>query len=236
MWNELPGHARERGIELPMGSQEIFARYYKLLVEANRELNLTRITEPKEAMIKHFLDSLEMLAWHPQPRGKMLDVGSGAGLPGIPLKIARPALDTNLLDSSKKKVRFLEDTVSKLGLSGISCWHGRAEDLAKQSKWRDSFDFVVSRALAGLNILLELCLPFVMPGGVFVAYKGPTWEIELNEAGPVLQQLNGSLLETRQYDLPYNLGTRTLLIFQKEGLTPVGFPRRGGIPHKRPLK
>jgi 16S rRNA (guanine527-N7)-methyltransferase len=235
MWDELLLHAGKQGIELPPGAEGSFDRFYYLLTEANRELNLTRITEPTEVMIKHFLDSLEILAWQPELQGKMIDVGSGAGLPGIPLKIARPALDVTLLDSSQKKVRFLTDTALQLGLSGISARHGRAEDMAKLPQWRDSFDFVVSRALASLNILLELCLPFVIPGGHFIAYKGPSWENELKEAGPALAQLNGCLLETRQYALPHNLGTRTLIIFKKTGITPPGFPRRAGIANKRPL-
>ncbi|MBS4023327.1 MAG: 16S rRNA (guanine(527)-N(7))-methyltransferase RsmG [Dethiobacter sp.] len=235
MWSDLQVLAAARGVELSEQTITSFHKYFDLITAANRELNLTRITDPREVMVKHFLDSLELLTWRHEPRGMLLDVGSGAGLPGIPLKIARPELEVVLLDSSRKKINYLEDTITKLEIAGISALHSRAEDLAKLEDWRDSADLVVSRALASLNILLELCLPFVRPGGVFIAYKGPTYETDLQATAPALSLLNGRHTESRPYTLPFGMGGRALLIFEKTGVTPRQFPRRAGMPHKRPL-
>ncbi len=235
MWDELARLAEARGIVLPACSQEQFAQLYQLLAEANKSLNLTRVTGQREVMVKHFLDSLEVLAWQPRLQGKILDVGSGAGFPGIPLKIARPELEIALIDSSQKKVNYLQKTIISLGLSGINAWQCRAEDLARQPQWRESFDIVTSRALAGLNILLELCLPLVKVGGSVIAYKGPAWQEELEKADAALLQLKATLVESWPYDLPFAMGERVLLIFSKTENTPRGFPRRAGIPRKRPL-
>ncbi len=235
MWDELSRLAEARDIVLPAGSQEQFAQFSQLLLEANRSLNLTRVTGQREVMVKHFLDSLEVLAWKPGLQGKILDVGSGAGFPGIPLKIASPELEIVLIDSSQKKVNFLQNTILKLGLSGISARQCRAEDLARQPQWRDNFDIVTSRALAGLNILLELCLPLVKVGGSVIAYKGPAWQVELEKADAALLQLRASLVGSWPYELPFAMGERVLLCFSKTENTPRGFPRRAGIPRKRPL-
>ncbi|MCR3920951.1 MAG: 16S rRNA (guanine(527)-N(7))-methyltransferase RsmG, partial [Firmicutes bacterium] len=173
MWDELKRLTTTMGIVLPDNAPTLFAQYYSFLVEQNKYVNLTRITETREVMIKHFLDSLALLVKLPLVREKVLDIGSGAGLPGIPLKVACPGLSLTLLDSSQKRVDFLQAVTSHLALGMVQAHHGRAEDYGKQSNFRDKYEVVVSRAVAQLAVLTELCLPFVAVGGFFVAYKGP---------------------------------------------------------------
>lgn len=235
MWNDLASLASKQGISLPADATIRFARYYELLVEVNKKVNLTRITQPREVMIKHFLDSLELLAWCPSVGGTLLDMGSGAGFPGIPLKIARPDLPVVLLESSRKKADFLKSAVALLELAGVKVLQARAEDLARRDEYRDSFALVVSRAVARLPVLLELCLPLTLPGGIFVAYKGPEAEKEAAEAGRALMELRARLNGLYRYSLPEDFGERTLLFFAKEGPTPDPYPRKAGIPEKRPL-
>lgn len=234
MWDELYDLV-PRGINLPPGSAPLFSLYYELLVSGNRKANLTRILEPRQVMIKHFVDSLALLSWSDGFAGPLLDVGSGAGLPGIPLKIARPELEVRLLDSARKRVDFLRAAAGQLGLSGLEVVYGRAEELARQEGYRDSFSLVVSRALAPLPVLLELCLPFVRPGGRFVAYKGPDAVQELSAAGPALDALGALAEETFPYSLPGACGERCLLVFVKTAVTSARYPRRAGLPEKRPL-
>ena len=235
MWSKIVEYAVGNGISLPSGAENVFAEYYRLLTDANRTVNLTRITCPQEVMIKHFLDSIMPLNWCQEPFGSLLDVGSGAGFPGIPLKIARPELRVFLLDSARKKVDFLNKAIEALHLTEIRAVQGRAEDLGRQQDYRDNFDLVVSRALAPLNILLEYCLPFVRKGGLFIAYKGSDYIDELSSASFALLQLKSSLQEERYYNLPGGLGERALLIFKKDDDTPKKYPRRAGTPNKRPL-
>jgi 16S rRNA (guanine527-N7)-methyltransferase len=235
MWDELYDLV-PRGVNLPPGSAQLFSRYYELLVSGNQKANLTRILEPRQVMVKHFVDSLALLSWRSGGfAGPLLDVGSGAGLPGIPLKIARPELEVRLLDSARKRVDFLRAAAGQLGLSGLDVVYGRAEELARQEGCRDSFPLVVSRALARLPVLLELCLPFVRPGGYFVAYKGPEAVQELSAAGAALDALGAVSGETFPYSLPDACGERCLLIFVKTAETPSRYPRRAGLPEKRPL-
>lgn len=234
MWDELYALA-PRELKLPPGSARLFSIYYEQLVTANQKTNLTGITEPHQVLVKHFLDSLAVLSWNPSLTGPLLDVGSGAGLPGIPLKIARPELQVQLLDSAQKRVAFLRAVAGQLCLPGLAVLHGRAEDLARQDGYRDRFPLVVSRALARLPVLLELCLPFVRPGGRFVAYKGPEAAQELSEAGRALKELGAVAEEPFPYSLPGNCGERRLLIFVKTDETSAKYPRRAGIPEKRPL-
>lgn len=234
MWDELFS-LLPRELDLPAGSKPLFSAYYEQLVKGNRKTNLTGIVEPSQVLFKHFFDSLAVLRWNPSLTGPLLDVGSGAGLPGIPLKIARPELQVQLLESAQKRVDFLRAVASRLCLSGLSVLHGRAEDLARQAGYRDYFPLVVSRALARLPVLLELCLPFVRPGGRFVAYKGPEAAQELSEAGRALQELGAVPEEVFPYSLPEGCGERSLLIFVKTAETPAKYPRRAGIPEKRPL-
>lgn len=235
MWDRLTTLCAEQNILLPPEAPRVFAQYYQLLLVGNKKSNLTRITDPEEALIKHFFDSLQLLAWCPKPSGPILDVGSGAGFPGIPLKIARPEIPVVMIDSSKKRVDFLNESGAALGLTELFAIHGRAENVARLPDYRDMYQLVVSRAVARLPLLLELCLPFVAPGGIFVSYKGPDAGQEVKESARALQELCSRFEIDKNYDLPDNMGKRSLLIFYKEGPTPVRYPRKAGIPEKRPL-
>jgi len=234
MWEELYD-LMPRGLILPTGSAQLFSSYFEQLVQGNRKANLTAILEPRQVLLKHFLDSLALLSWNHALTGPLLDVGSGAGLPGIPLKIALPGLEVRLLDSTRKRVEFLRSVIARLGLTGIDVLHGRAEELARQAEYRERFPLVVSRAVARLPVLLELCLPFVSPGGRFVAYKGPEAIQELSTAERALAELGAVTEEAFPYSLPDASGERCLLIFAKKTVTPPRYPRRAGTPEKRPL-
>jgi 16S rRNA (guanine527-N7)-methyltransferase len=235
LWQEINQWALDREIELPVDALKKYDMYFQMLTDANKRFNLTRITDSRDVLIKHFMDSLEILSWRDISRETLLDIGSGAGFPGIPLKIACPEMTLIMLDSSQKRVLFLQQVIEQIGLKNTSVFHGRAEDLARKSQYRENFMYVLSRALARLPVLLELCLPFVNPRGYFVAYKGPDTEQELAEAGEALMQLRGMLAEHRSYVLPDGMGMRSLLIFKKNGRTPARFPRKAGLPAKKPL-
>ena len=227
--------AQSRHLALPPGGAEKFEMYYRLLLEGNKRMNLTRIIEPEEVVIKHFIDSLELLLVCKDVQGPLLDVGTGAGVPGIPLKIARPDLKLTLLDSSKKRVSFLSEVVETLRLPDVDVIHGRAEDYAQQNRYREQYATVVSRAVARLNVLAELCLPFVAVDGHFVAYKGPEGGDELQQEKNAIAQLGGLVGKKWEYQLPETMGDRTLLFFQKKVSTPKKYPRKAGTPEKRPL-
>ncbi|NLM51652.1 MAG: 16S rRNA (guanine(527)-N(7))-methyltransferase RsmG [Firmicutes bacterium] len=223
-------------VNLEAKSHQLFSRYAQLLLQRNQEMNLTRITDLEEIAVKHFWDSLALLKKMPTLAGAVLDVGSGAGLPGIPLKIAVPEIKLTLVDSLQKRVSFLQEVVTLLALKDVNVIHARAEDLAKEVNIREQFPLVVSRAVARLNVLLELCLPFVQVGGCFVAYKGPESEQEVEEAKLALQELGGEIAETWSYQLPGGMGERALIFVKKVKPTPAKYPRRAGIPAKRPIK
>lgn len=224
------------GIELPDEALARLQQYGHTITEANKVINLTRITEPTEIEIKHFIDSLEILRRQRHPAGPVIDLGSGAGLPGIPLKIACPHLSVTLLDSSRKRVAFLRETIVALGLENIKALHARAEDAGRDKACREQYGLAVSRAVARLNVLAELCLPFVKPGGSFIAYKGPDGEQEADEANGAITRLGGLLREVYHYSLPEGMGERTLIIIEKVRPTPVIYPRKAGIPEKKPLR
>jgi len=235
MWELLAQKATERGIQLPPGVLTDYKKYFALLTDANKRINLTRITDTKEAIVKHFLDSLELLVWNTSPPAPVLDLGSGAGFPGIPLKIARPEMPVVLLDSSEKRVHFLRQVITELSLQGATAVHGRAEDLARLNKYREAFGLVVSRAVARLNILLEIAIPFVSLGGYFVAYKGPEAMDEVSEAEKALQELGANVLLCHGYRLPEGMGERNLVIVVREKPLPEKYPRKAGMPAKKPL-
>ncbi len=213
--------------------------YMDLLIEANKRTNLTSIVEPEEIVTKHFLDSLVIIPYLNNINSQSLnimDVGTGAGFPGIPIKIIRSIDNLTLVDSTKKKVNFLLSVINNLELENIKAIHGRAEELAKDKLYREKFDVVVSRALAPLNILVELCLPFVSVGGYFIAYKSKDIMAELNDAKNAISKIGGKVNNIEEVEVPYEDIERYLLIIEKEVSTPPEFPRRPGIPQKRPIK
>lgn len=218
---------------------EGLCRYRELLTEWNGKFNLTAITEEEEVEVKHFADSLSLLTVREISEGaKMLDIGSGAGFPGIPVKIARPDWEITLLDSLNKRITFLNAVIEALKLSKISAIHGRAEELARKPEFRERFDIVTSRAVARLNILCEYSMPFVKPGGLFVAMKGSEAPEEIAEAEKAIRLLGGALLDCREIRLM--LGgekeiSHHLVIIRKKGKTPTKYPRGGGRPKKDPL-
>lgn len=223
-------------ISLDDKQKKQFGQYYQLLVEWNERMNLTGITEEREVYEKHFYDSLtgsSLSAF--KAEGTLIDVGSGAGFPSLPLKICFPGLQVTIVDSLKKRIGFLEEIVSELGLEGVTLIHDRAEQLARQKAYRDQFDAASARAVAKLPVLLELCLPFVKPGGVFIAWKGASGEEELHEAKSALVKLEAEAVAPKKMKLPEEQSERVLLTFEKKKKTPKAYPRKPGTPAKNPL-
>ena len=208
-----------------------FILYRELLLEWNDKFNLTAITDPDEIEEKHFIDSLLAMNYIDFSKGSLLDVGSGAGFPGVPLAIANPKLKVTLLESNGKKINFLNEVKSKLCLENISVVNGRAEDL----KQREYFDFVTARAVKQLNILAELTLPFIRAHGLLVAYKGSNAENELDEAKSALRKLNSSLKFIKSYKLPFSQDSRKLLVISKTKPCQKKYPRNYSEIVKQPL-
>ncbi len=227
----------ELEIELSDKQMEQFLMYYELLVEKNKVMNLTAITEFDDVVVKHFLDSLSLvMAVEPEDLETMIDVGTGAGFPGIPLKIAFPHLTITLMDSLRKRVDFLNEVILKLGLKGIKAVHGRAEDMAKEPKYREKYDLCVSRAVAALPILSEYCIPFVGVGGLFISYKAKEADDECKSAERAVEMLGGVMADVILFSLPNSHLDRTLVVIEKEMNTPKIYPRKAGLPEKKPLK
>ena len=217
--------------------EEQFMQYYELLVEWNKVMNLTGITEFDEVMRKHFLDSLSIVkAIEKKDMLRVLDLGTGAGFPGIPLKIMFPEWDIVLLDSLNKRIKSLNEVIGQLGLQKISTIHGRAEDFARKEEYREKFDLVVSRAVANLSSLSEYCLPYVKQQGIFVSYKASDVEEEVREAKKAVTVLGGNLEKTVEFQLPDTDIDRTLLVIQKIKKTPGKYPRKAGLPSKEPIR
>lgn len=213
-----------------------FLQYYELLIEWNQKFNLTAITDFKEVTIKHFIDSLSLVRLFPDLNGRyLIDLGSGAGFPGIPLKIAFPELSVVLADSLNKRVVFLNEVIDQLSLTPGCAVHGRAEDLAHRADFREKFDICVSRAVAPLIVLSEYCLPFVRVGGAFVAYKGKEVQEELLDASRAISLLGGQLQTVDTFFLPGSGADRTLISVAKTRGTPAAYPRKAGTPRKCPL-
>ncbi len=230
--------ALKLGIELQSAQLEQFESYYRELLDWNRRVNLTAITDYEEVQLKHFLDSLTVARALAEPAGKdirLIDVGTGAGIPGIPLKILRPEIRLVLLDATAKKARFLEHITAQLGLDGVEIAVGRAEEVAHQPDYRERFGVVLSRAVAGLPALVELTLPFCAVGGRFIAQKKGDIDEEVNQASRAIDRLGGKLVAVEKIDLPEFADQRRLVIIDKIAPTPEKYPRRPGIPAKRPL-
>ena len=223
-------------IALSEKQMEQFLQYYELLVEKNKVMNLTAITEFDEVVEKHFLDSVSLtkqMDLH-QPL-KVLDLGTGAGFPGIPLKIVFPELEITLMDSLNKRVLFLQDVISSLQLENIEAVHGRAEEAARNKKYRESFDLCVSRAVANISTLSEYCLPFVKIGGSFISYKSSTIDDELEDGKKGIAILGGKVKDVYKFTLPDSELQRSFVIIEKEKKTPKAYPRKAGTPSKEPL-
>lgn len=216
--------------------KEQFDVYYKLLIEWNQVMNLTGITEYQEVQEKHFIDSLSLVnAVDMSTINSLIDVGTGAGFPGIPLKIVFPELEVVLLDSLNKRVKFLDDIISKLQLKGITAIHGRAEDYAKEKKYRESFDLCVSRAVAHLATLTEYCIPYIKVGGFFVSYKAGEIDAEVSESKKAIGMLGGELTEIIKFTLPSSDIARSFIKIKKIKKTGKKYPRKSGLPAKEPL-
>ncbi|WP_211204574.1 16S rRNA (guanine(527)-N(7))-methyltransferase RsmG [Ammonifex degensii] len=222
------------GLSLPPGAQEKMGRHFALLSLWGRRSSLTAIRGAEEAAILHYLDSLAPLAHLPPPEGPCIDVGSGAGFPGVPLALALPEVEFVLLEATRKKVEFLRRVIEEISLPNCRAVWGRAEEYGKIAGYRESFAWVVARAVAPLRELAEYTLPFVRLGGVFLAYKGPRGEAELAEAVRALSLLGGEVAEVWQYFLPGG-ERRQLLVVRKVSPTPALYPRRPGLARKRPL-
>ena len=214
-------------------NKQRFELYRDNLIEWNKVMNLTAITEPHEIDTLHFLDSLALLDFADFKGKSVIDVGTGAGFPGLPLKIAEESLQLTLLDSLDKRLNFLKDTCEKLGLDDVRFVHARAEEIPEG--FRESFDVAVSRAVARLNTLAEFCLPYVKPGGLFIAMKGPDFEAELEEAKPAIRMLGGKCERCESYTIPGTDVTHSALIIRKNSPTPSKYPRRFAQIKKSPL-
>ena len=224
------------GLAPPAEAPARLAEYGRLLLEQNRVMNLTAITEPDQVVDFHFLDCAALLTLGVDFRGKsLIDVGTGAGFPGLPLKILEPTLSLTLLDSLGKRVRWLEETAGALGLEGVSCLHARAEEQALLPGFRDSFDLVTSRAVASLPLLCELCLPYVRVGGLFLAMKSVDSGEELNQAGRAVSVLGGQLLPPVDYTIPGTQVRHRVIRIEKISSTPRNYPRRWAKIQKSPL-
>ena len=227
---------QEMGIVLDGEQRQQFVDFYEYLVEKNKVMNLTGITEFQEVLVKHFLDSLACVkAVDIKKVKRMMDVGTGAGFPGVPLKIAFPHLEACLLDSLKKRVNFLEETFDLLKLTDITAVHGRAEEYAKNKAYRESFDLCVSRAVSNLATLSEYCLPYVKVGGSFISYKSGTVQEEAEQAEKAVKIIGGKIRDVVYFSLPDSEIQRSLVVIEKVKSTPGKYPRKAGTPLKEPL-
>lgn len=233
----------ELHIILSSGQLDQFLQYYEMLIEKNKVMNLTAITEFDEVMKKHFVDSLSLVnVFDLNGSFSLIDVGTGAGFPGIPLKIAFPDLKVTLLDSLQKRVGFLQEVIEKLGLTRIEAVHGRAEDFAKPEQMREKFDLCVSRAVANLSVLSEYCLPYVKVGGKFISYKSDKVSMEseqhkteIERAEHAISVLGGKLIEQKEFTIPSSDIYRNLVVIEKCRPTPKQYPRKAGTASKKPL-
>lgn len=225
------------GLQINEEKYSKFVKYKDLMKEWNEKVNLTAITDDREIIIKHFVDSIKAFEFKELNNSvKIIDVGTGAGLPGIPIKIMNDNAEVLLLDSLQKRINFLNEVITQLNLSGIKTVHGRAEDLGADLNYREKFDIAISRAVANMAVLTEFCLPFVKKNGYFVALKGPAVQDELNEAKKAISLLGGKLEDVIQVDFKDGDLKHNLVIVKKIKPTPKQYPRKAGTASKKPIK
>lgn len=226
----------EHGIRLTPEQLEQFDLYYNELVSWNEKMNLTGITERDQVYMKHFYDSLSLAFYlNMNEVGSLADIGSGAGFPGIPLKICFPHIKLTIVDSLNKRITFLQHVCDTLGLTDVQLVHGRAEDVARKFVHRDAYDVVTARAVARLSLLNEFCLPFTRKDGVFAAMKGSDPVEEIEEAKRSFKELRAELQEVASFSLPVEESARHIVMIRKTGATPAKYPRKAGMPAKSPL-
>ena len=228
--------ASRMGISLNEKQVEQFSVFYRLLIEWNEKMNLTAITEEKDVIIKHFLDSLSGVSFLAGlPDLSIADIGTGAGFPGIPLAIAFPEVPFVLMDSLQKRIGFLQESADQMGLKNVQLIHGRAEELAHKEEYREQFRAVVARAVANLPVLLEYCMGYVQPEGLFLAYKGPSLEEELEHSSHALTVLKGEVESASSVQIPFSDYAHTLAVIRKTGSMGKAYPRSQGKIKKAPL-
>lgn len=227
--------AKEIEISFSEKQLEQFQIFYEMLIETNKSLNLTAITDMKEVVLKHFIDSIALMKYLNLENKKIIDVGTGAGFPGIPLAIMYPKTDFTLMDSLNKRLHFINQVIVQCEMSNVQTVHGRAEDLGRDSSHREQYDYCLSRAVASLPVLLELCTPFVKVGGQFVSYKSELIDEELKNASNAMSVLRCQMKEQYSYTIPNTDFYRTFVLFDKIEKVSKKYPRQAGKPKKSPL-
>ncbi|WP_010531275.1 16S rRNA (guanine(527)-N(7))-methyltransferase RsmG [Lentibacillus jeotgali] len=226
----------EQGIELNEKQKEQFADYFQILVEWNEKINLTALTEEEDVYLKHFYDSISAAFYHDFTGNLVIcDVGAGAGFPSIPLKICFPDINVTIVDSLQKRINFLNQLAAYLGLEKVAFYHDRAENFGKDKQFRESFDIVISRAVARMSVLSELCLPLTKKNGMFIAMKGSQANDELNDGQNAVDVLGGELDEIHIFQLPEEDSERSIVSIHKKRKTPKKYPRKPGLPNKSPI-
>lgn len=239
--NKLVNICNKINIEISDDQINCFEKYYELLIEKNKVMNLTAITDKEDVIVKHFIDSIALIPYlldkgiNINNELKIIDIGTGAGFPGLPLKIMMPDVKFTLLDSLNKRVSFLNEVIDELKLKDIEALHGRAEDYASDNKYREKYDICVSRAVANLSTLSEYCIPFVKKDGFFISYKAGESEEEINNSKNAIKILGGKINKVEEFVLPGTDVSRVFVFIRKLELTDKKYPRKAGVPAKKPL-
>lgn len=239
--NKLVNICNKINIEISDDQINCFEKYYELLIEKNKVMNLTAITDKEDVIVKHFIDSIALIPYltdkgiNINNKLKIIDIGTGAGFPGLPLKIMMPDVKFTLLDSLNKRVSFLNEVIDELKLKDIEALHGRAEDYASDNKYREKYDICVSRAVANLSTLSEYCIPFVKKDGFFISYKAGESEEEINNSKNAIKILGGKINKVEEFVLPGTDASRVFVFIRKQELTDKKYPRKAGVPAKKPL-